>query len=107
MDAGISLTELSETLLLSSRHEVTSPLSRHLLNAFGKKRLPAVAAYQGRDKATLDSVPQETWDRLRKQGILDTYLSWVQEALLRVIKEVVSSQQPDPCPVLGYSQQGF
>jgi hypothetical protein len=108
VNAGISLAELSDTLLVCFSYGARTLLSRHLLKNFGKKRLPAVAAYQRRGQASLDSVMQERWVRLKGLGILDAYLSWVQETLLLVISEVVSSQQPDPCQVQGESidQQG-
>jgi hypothetical protein len=105
-DAGISLTELSDTLLLSRSRASVIPLSSQLLQAFGEHQLPAVAAYQetvpisytgGQELA--DSALLERWDSLKGLGIFDAYLSWVQETLLLVINEVVSSGQPAPCQV--------
>jgi hypothetical protein len=104
MNAGVSLTELSDTLLLGSCQAAATPLSSHLLQAFGEDQLPAVAAYQQtgsaadtQQQASLDSAMQEKWESLKGQGIFDAYLSWVHETLLMVINEVVSSNQPDPC----------
>jgi hypothetical protein len=96
MDAGISLTEVSDALLLSSSHRAVPPLSRHVLQAFGEDQLPAVVlstvpTSDSQQQALSDSALQERWASLTGLGIFDTYLSWVQETLLMVISEVASS----------------
>jgi hypothetical protein len=99
MDADISLAELAATFLLGSSDAApVTPLSGHLLQAFGEDQLPAaVAAYHStasmsnsQQRAALDSAMQGIWDKLRALGIFDAYLSRVQETLLLVINEVVT-----------------
>jgi hypothetical protein len=104
MAAGLSYADWSDILLLSSNYPTAArvtPLSGHLLQAFGERQLPAVAAYQRatpmsdtQPQAFVDSAVQERWDNLRGLGIFDPYLSWVQETLLLVINEVLSFKQP-------------
>jgi hypothetical protein len=110
--AGISSAELCHTILIESRHPRVAPLFDHLVQAFGEDQLPDIAAYHrtsctsgAQQRASLDSRMQERWCMLKEQGVFDAYLSWVQETLLLVISEVVSSHQPTPCPVVAPSNQ--
>jgi hypothetical protein len=110
VDAGISLADLSDALMLGSRLAHVTPLSDHLLQALGEDQLPAVAAYPEtvpvsgtQQQASVDSATQQRWDSLKGLGIFDTYLSWAQETLLLVVSEVVSSQQPVACHMQGQS----
>jgi hypothetical protein len=99
-NAGCNLTDILWAQLANGQPDLSSQaasLSGHLLSAFGKHQLPLVPACTRNidctnnvDHAALRSDVQSEKGTLTGLGVMDVYLSWMQDQLLRVINEVLS-----------------
>jgi hypothetical protein len=105
---GISLADLSSALLWVEHQRLSDPerqlrsITKHLLLAFGADQLPSIARIMGylwvqdlddRTPFEVLGIPVAAIELWQQPSFRDTYLSWMQATLLKVIGDVLSQHR--------------